>query len=96
MSNKRLGVGVIGGGFIAKFHFRSWVGVRHADILGIMSRTEESANRAAALANELDVGNAKVYKSVTEMVADPSIDAIWILAPNFTRIEVMESMSQSF
>ena len=31
MTKKRLGVGIIGGGFIGKFHIRSWVGVRDAD-----------------------------------------------------------------
>jgi predicted dehydrogenase len=38
------------------------------------------------------VGDARVHDSVTDMVADPAIDAIWICAPNFTRIEVMEEI----
>jgi predicted dehydrogenase len=29
------------------------------------------------------------------MVADPSIDALWILAPNFTRIEIMEEIAHA-
>ena len=29
------------------------------------------------------------------MVADPNIDAIWICAPNFTRIEIMEEIVDS-
>jgi len=48
MRSKRLGVGFIGAGFITRFHIRSWVGVRDADILGIVSRTEEKAKEAAA------------------------------------------------
>ncbi len=92
MAKKRLGVGIIGGGFIAKFHIRSWVGVRDADILGIVSRREETASNAAALAKKLNVGDAKAYRSVTDMVADPAIDAIWICAPNFTRLENMEEI----
>ncbi len=95
MAKKRLGVGIIGGGFIAKFHIRSWVGVRDADILGIVSRREETASNAAALAKKLNVGDAKAYRSVTDMVADPAIDAIWICAPNFTRLENMEEIANA-
>ena len=92
MSMKRLGVGIIGAGFVGKFHIRSWVGVRDGDILGILSRHEETAENAAALAHKLGVGEAKVYTSVSEMVADPAIDAVWICAPNYTRIEIMEEI----
>jgi predicted dehydrogenase len=92
MAKRRLGVGFIGAGFITRFHIRSWLGVRDADILGIVSRTEESAKEAAALAKNLRVGEAKVYKSVTDMVASKEIDAIWICAPNFTRLENMEEI----
>jgi predicted dehydrogenase len=92
MPKRRLGVGFVGAGFITKFHIRSWVGVRDADILGIVSRTEKRAEEAAALARKLNVGEAKAYKSITDMVADPAIDAIWICAPNFTRLENMEEI----
>ena len=92
MTRERLGVGIIGGGFVAKFHARSWVGVRHADIRGVVSRSRESAGKVAALARQLRVGDAKIYDSVTQMVCDPSIDAVWICAPNFTRVEIMEEI----
>jgi predicted dehydrogenase len=95
MKEKRLGVGIVGGGFIAHFHIRSWIGVRDADILGVVSRREDSAVKAAALAKKLGVGEAKTYRSLTEMIADPSIDALWICAPNFTRIEVMEEIAHA-
>lgn len=92
MATKKLGIGIIGGGFVARFHIRSWVGVRDADILGVVSRRQETAIDAASLARKLNVGQAKPYKSATEMVEDPAIDALWICAPNFTRIEVMEEI----
>jgi len=95
MHKKRLGVGFIGAGFITQFHIRSWIGVRNADIMGIVSRTVEKAGEAAALAKKLGVGDARVYTSVTDMVADPAIDAIWICAPNFTRIEIMEEIADA-
>lgn len=92
MSGKRLGVGLIGGGFIGQFHIRSWVAVRDGDINGIVDKSEEAANEAASLIKLLNVGNPKVFSSITEMVADPNINAIWILTPNFTRLEVMEEI----
>lgn len=95
MVKKRLGVGFVGAGFITRFHIRSWLGVRDADVLGVVSRTEKRAEEAAALARALNVGEAKVYKSITDMVADPSIDAIWICAPNFCRLENMEEIVQA-
>jgi predicted dehydrogenase len=90
-----LGIGFVGGGFITRFHIRSWVGVRGADILGIFDPDQKQAEEAASLARKLKVGQAKTYKSITEMVADPAIDAVWICSPNFTRTEVMEEISQA-
>jgi predicted dehydrogenase len=95
MKKKTLGIGIIGGGFIARFHIRSWVGVRDADILGIFDPDRKRAEEAAALARKLNVGRAKTYSSVTEMLADPAIDALWIGAPNYTRLAVMEEIVQA-
>jgi predicted dehydrogenase len=92
MTQKRLGVGFVGGGFVSRFHIRSFVGVRDADVLGVVSRRMETAEEAAHLARTLGVGPAKAYGSVTDMVADPAIDALWMCAPNFTRVEVMEEI----
>ena len=64
MANKRLGIGLIGGGFVGKFHVRSWVGVRDSDILGVTSRKDGTAEEAVALARRLGVGDAKTFKSV--------------------------------
>lgn len=95
MSQKPLGIGIIGGGFIARFHIKSWVGVRDADILGIFDPDAKRASEACALVKSLGVGEAKPYRSVTDMVADPAIDALWICAPNYTRVEVMEEIAQT-
>ncbi|HET9012625.1 MAG TPA: Gfo/Idh/MocA family oxidoreductase, partial [Gemmatimonadaceae bacterium] len=92
MSAKRLGVGFIGSGFNAKFHMLGWKGVRDADVLGVWSPNAKNAAAAARYANDLDVGAAKPYKSITDMVADPAIDAIWITGPNQARIENVEEL----
>ena len=92
MNDRRLGVGFVGGGFVARFHIRSFEGVRDADVLGVVSRADPTAEEAAALARELGVGNARAYDTITDMVADPAIDAVWICAPNFARLEVMNEI----
>jgi len=70
MNDGRLGVGFIGSGFNAKFHMLGWQGVRDADVLGVWSPNATNAAAAARYANELDVGKARAYKSIGEMVAD--------------------------
>ena len=92
MSKERLGVAFVGSGFIARFHLRSWVTVRDGDVLGVWSPTTRNAESAARFARELDVGAAKPYRSITEMVEDPAIDAIWLSGPNHARIENVEEM----
>ena len=92
MKKQRLGIGIIGGGFNARFHIRAWIGVRDADILGVFDPDKKRAEEAVGIARKLNVGEAKAFRSITDMAADPKIDALWISAPNFTRIEVMEEI----
>lgn len=95
MSRERLGIGIIGGGFISRFHIKSLIGVRNVDVMGVVSRTKKSAGETASLSSEMGVGEATVFDSVAAMVADPAIDAIWICSPNFTRVEVMEEITHT-
>ncbi len=95
MSKERLGVGFIGSGFNAQFHMRAWTGVRDADVMGVFSPNTKHAEHAAALARQLDVGEAKAYGSITAMVADPNIHALWLCGPNHTRIENVEEITDA-
>jgi len=88
--NKRLGIGFIGSGFMARFHIQSWVAVRDADIRGFWSPTRAHAESAAELARSLRVGEARAFASIEEMVASPEIDCIWICSPNHMRVDNME------
>ena len=89
---RRLGVGFIGSGFNARFHMQAFRGVRDADVLGVWSPNKKNAASAAELARTLDVGAAKPYASISDMVADPAIDAIWLTGPNHARIENVEEI----
>src|SRR5881409_1080296 len=92
---KRLGIGIIGSGFNAKFHMLGFVGVRDADILGAWSPNQKNAAAAAAYSKTLGVGDAKPYPSIAAMVADPAIDAIWLCGPNHARIANVEEITEA-
>ena len=92
MSSPRLGIGFIGSGFNARFHMQGFRHVRDADVLGVWSPNAKNAASAAKYARELDVGECRAYKSITAMVCDPDIDAIWLNGPNHTRIENVEEV----
>jgi predicted dehydrogenase len=95
MSGARLGIGFIGSGFVTRFHIRSLVGVRDADVHGIWSPNPANAGSAAALARELGVGPARAFDTIEAMVADPAIEAIWLCGPNHARVENVEAIVQA-
>jgi predicted dehydrogenase len=87
-----LGIGFIGSGFNAKFHMQAFRAVRDAEVRGVWSPNTKNAESAAAFARSLDVGNARAFGSIAEMVADPGIDAIWLTGPNQARIENIQEI----
>ena len=95
MDKKRLGIGFIGGGFISRFHIQSLISVRDVDVLGVMSKTKQSAEETAGLANDLGLGPAKAYDTITEMIEDPNINALWVCSPNFARIDTFEEIANA-
>jgi predicted dehydrogenase len=92
MAKKKLGIGFIGSGFITRFHIKSFIAVRDADVLGVWSPNTQHAQEAAELARELRVGDCQAFNSIEEMVASPDIDAIWLCGPNHRRIENLEAI----
>jgi predicted dehydrogenase len=91
-TQKRLGVAFIGSGFMTRFHLQSWQAVRDADVVGLWSPNSKHAAATAAYARSLGVGPARAYRSITEMVADPAVDALWICGPNHRRVENLEEI----
>lgn len=89
---RRLGVGFVGSGFNARFHMQAFRGVRDADVVGVWSPNRRNASSAAAFARELDVGYARAHRSITDLVADPAVDAIWLTGPNHARVENVEEI----
>jgi predicted dehydrogenase len=87
-----LGIGFVGSGFNARFHIHAFSGVRDADVRGVWSPNAKNAAATAKLARDVEVGDARAYKTIAEMVADPEIDAIWLCGPNHARIENIEEI----
>jgi predicted dehydrogenase len=88
----RLGIGIIGAGFNARFHIQGMVAVRDIEVRGLWSPNEKQAADTAELARKLDVGETEAYRSITEMVADPAIEAVWISGPNYARVGNVEEL----
>jgi predicted dehydrogenase len=95
VNGRRLGIGIIGSGFNAAFHLQAFTAVRDAEVRGVWSPTAANAAAAAALARRLDVGEARPFRSIAKMVADPGIDALWLCGPNQARVENVEEIADA-
>lgn len=87
-----LRIGFIGSGFIAKFHLKSFENVRHVEIGGVFSPTPDKRAAFATLANDSQLGPCTAHESLDALLSNPDIDAIWLLAPNDTRLETMRAI----
>jgi predicted dehydrogenase len=75
-----------------RFHVASLVGVRDCEVAGVFSPTRAHAELLASQAHELGVGTPAIHGSITELVANPAVDALWIATTNDTRVAVMEEI----
>jgi predicted dehydrogenase len=78
-------LGIIGAGFISRFHAKALQYVRGVDLAGVYS--PNNGPKLAALAKELGVGDCVVYGSIAELCNN--VDAVCIFSPNYTRIDTM-------
>lgn len=85
-----LKLGVVGAGFVARFHARALKQCRGIEIAGVTSRTRERAAAFSQMVRDSGLGECAVYPSVVEMANH--VDAILIGAPNFVRVEIVEQI----
>ena len=64
---KTLRIGMIGAGFIARFHLESFTGVRNCAITGVYSPTKESRTALAKRADELGLGPCTAHASLDKL-----------------------------
>lgn len=87
-----LRIGFVGSGFIARFHLKSFESVRNAQIVGVYSPTPARRAEFAASVTAAELGPCTAYDSLDALFSAPDIDAIWLLAPNDTRLEAMRAL----
>ena len=83
MKDGRLGMGLVGPGFISQHHLDSVRRVGDVDIVGIAGSSPESAQRKA---KELKAGHG--FASYEELVNDPAIDVVHNTTPSYLHVPV--------
>lgn len=86
-----LKVGFIGSGFIAHFIARAMKRVRNLELTAVYKRG--GADKLAAFARESNLGECHVYDTIREVCENS--DVIAILSPNYTRVSVMEEVTEA-
>lgn len=92
LPKQTLRVGFVGTGFIAHFHLKSMIGVRNIEVTGVFSRKAENREKFAREVETLGLGTCRTHESLEALLSADDVDAIWILSPNYTRLDVMRSL----
>ena len=87
-----LRIGMIGAGFIARFHLESFTGVRNCAITGVYSPTAKSRKDLAKRADALGLGPCTAHSSLAALIRARDVDALWLLSPNDVRVETMKAI----
>ncbi|AHK46105.1 putative dehydrogenase [Ensifer adhaerens OV14] len=85
-------MGFVGTGFIAHFHLKSMIGVRNVEVTGVFSRKAENREKFAKEVETLGLGTCRTHESLEALLSADDVDAIWILSPNYTRLDVMRAL----
>lgn len=80
---KRLGMGLVGPGFIASYHFDSVRRLGDVEVVALAGSSQESAARKA---DELKVPRA--YANYQDLIADPDVDVVHNTTPNHLHFAV--------
>ncbi len=86
---KRIGMGLVGPGFIAAHHIDAVRRLGDVDIVGVAGSTQESAARKAK-----QLGVARAYGDYHDLIADPDIDVVHITTPNYLHFPVAMAVLQ--
>jgi len=80
---KRIGMGLVGPGFIAPHHIDAVRRLGNIDVIGIADENLDSARRKAE-----QLQAPRFYGSYKELLANPEVDVIHNTTPNFLHFEV--------
>ncbi len=86
-----LKIGMIGAGFVARFHERALRSVRNVELAGVYAL--KGAEALAQLAKQDRLGDTRAYGSIGELAK--AVDVICIFAPNFARLDMMREIARA-
>lgn len=80
---EKLGVGIIGTGWVSGEYIRAFQANPHTEVLGLVSRDQE---RAKAKAEAFNAPRCRAYDQLEAMLADPSIQIVVICTPHHLHV----------
>jgi predicted dehydrogenase len=84
VSARRIGVGIVGAGFVAPHHIDAVRRLGFADVVALAASSEPSARaRAAALSVP------KAYGRYEDLIADPDVQVVHVATPNYLHAPVI-------
>jgi predicted dehydrogenase len=86
-----LKIGMIGAGFVARFHERALRSVRNAELAGVYAL--KGAEALAQVARQDRLGDTRTYGSIAELMK--AVDVVCVFAPNFARVEMMREIARA-
>lgn len=89
---KRVGIGLIGAGFLARTRMRCYAQVSgyHADVVAVAAQSEASAQK---FAHTHDIPNA--YADYHDLLALPDVDVVDLCVPNRLHREIAEAAARA-
>jgi predicted dehydrogenase len=87
-----LRIGFLGSGFIAGFHVQALRGVRDVEVRAVYAPNSGHSQQLADQVNAYGLGPCRVAPSVDSVISADDVDAVWMLGPNYTRLEHMRAI----
>ena len=73
-----LRIGMIGSGFMARFHLQAMMGVRDAVIGGVFSPDRQRREDFRRRVDAAGLGPCRSFASAEELAGSDDIDAVWV------------------
>jgi len=85
MSIKKIGVGIVGAGFVAPFHIEALSRLGNIELVGISDSIKELAQNLSS-----KYGINKTYYNFDDMLRDEEIDVVHVCTPNYLHYEMVK------
>lgn len=81
---KKIKVGIIGAGYMARKHLRAYKKMREVEVVGVVGKTERNRDY---FIKECNVRN--FYKNHLDLLSEGSVDAVSVVTPTFTHSKIV-------